>query len=303
MISADGALKFVQLFAPSVVSLLVLAAVLWTREDGILPILIVLLVVAVALIVYLRPARESPENILTRTEIDELLNQKMEVVKYELRVDSNTNLVLNTEEKATFLKDLRVSIASEALKAEIVALKAASFQEFEQRFNTDHTLNSVNRLQTEIQDLSRRGTVALILGILATVSGLIVVGHTIYHGDRPDDLMSALYVYIPRASFAILIVTFGFFFLRLYKQSLPEIKYFQNEITTLEFKALALKVASRTSDSPIYGKILEEISKVERNFILSKDQTTVDIERARIQKQETSDLLDAIQELIKSSKK
>jgi hypothetical protein len=67
----------------------------------------------------------------------------------------------------------------------------------------------------------------------------------------------------------------------------------------VEAKHLALQVTLRSDDSALRSKIVEELSKTERNFILTKDQTTVDLERERMTRNTYSGITDAIKEVLK----
>ena len=52
--------------------------------------------------------------------------------------------------------------------------------------------------------------------------------------------------YAPRLTLSIFIEFFSFFFLRLYKTGISEIKYFQNELTNAELKFIAVEKAIMT---------------------------------------------------------
>ncbi|MGZ2749622.1 hypothetical protein [Burkholderia stagnalis] len=108
--------------------------------------------------------------------------------------------------------------------------------------------------------------------------------------------------FLPRLSFALLIELFAYFFLKLYKSSLSEIKYFQNEITNIEAKSLALRVAL-SSDSPaVTGKVLGSLMATERNCILEKGQSTVDLERAKIERLDVAELAKGASTLLEKIK-
>jgi hypothetical protein len=86
---------------------------------------------------------------------------------------------------------------------------------------------------------------------------------------------------IPRMSLIIFIEIFSYFFLRLYKDGLGEIRFFQNELTNIESKLIALKSAQMSNNSKAIQKATEYLSRTERNFLISKKQTTLDLEKAR----------------------
>ncbi len=104
---------------------------------------------------------------------------------------------------------------------------------------------------------------------------------------------------IPRVTFVIFIEVFAYFFLRLYKQGLTEIKYFQNELTNVESKITALEVAYIKNDTNAISNVIDALSKTERNFILNKDQTTIEIEKTRLDTETTKGLMSMLQNIIK----
>lgn len=75
------------------------------------------------------------------------------------------------------------------------------------------------------------------------------------------------------------------FFLRLYKVGLDEIKYFENEMTNVEQRQVALSVALLQDDPDLRAKILLDIAKTDRNNVLEKGQSTIELEKARIEAQ------------------
>lgn len=89
----------------------------------------------------------------------------------------------------------------------------------------------------------------------------------------------------------MLIEIFAYFFLSLYKAGLSEIKYFQNEITSVESKYLALKVALYSEEKDNIKYVVEQLAKAERNFLLAKGQSTVELERMKSEQQSTLDIL------------
>ena len=95
----------------------------------------------------------------------------------------------------------------------------------------------------------------------------------------------------------ILIEVFAYFFLRLYKTGLGEIKYFQNELTNVEVRALALRSALDHADAATSAAILLKLSDTERNY-LKKDETTPDLERAKAQHDAVESVLERLAKLL-----
>ncbi|WP_353075549.1 hypothetical protein [Stenotrophomonas sepilia] len=141
------------------------------------------------------------------------------------------------------------------------------------------------RLNQEVQALAKRGNLNLVLGIVTTLVGLVSLTYAVATAPRevPVDVLGAHFV--PRLSLSILVEIFAYFFLKLYKQSLAEIKYFQNELTNVESRSAAVAFALESGEKNIASQIALELSRTERNFVLNKGQTTVELERERISSQ------------------
>ncbi len=61
---------------------------------------------------------------------------------------------------------------------------------------------------------------------------------------------------------------FAYFFLRLYRYGLFEIKYFQNEITSAQLRIIALETILMKGSKETIEKFALEMAKTERNIIL-----------------------------------
>jgi len=127
-----------------------------------------------------------------------------------------------------------------------------------------------------------------VIGIL--VSGLGLVTLTWFVVSATSELSSGLHAedaamrFGIRLSVAVFIQVFAYFFPRLYRYSIFEIKYFQNEITGAQFKLLAVVAARDTRDPKIVDKQCLELAKTERNFVLKKGESTVTLQRDAIER-------------------
>lgn len=155
---------------------------------------------------------------------------------------------------------------------------------------------TIQRLYSEIKALARRGNINLILGGMTTLVGLSVLAYFVYEIGKPplDDKISYIANFIPRLSVVILIEIFAFFFLKLYKSTLSEMKYFQNEMTNTEAKLAAIKCSIIVSDKDATSLVIKELITTERNTIIEKGQTTVEIEKNRLEQQNTAAILDSV---------
>ena len=154
--------------------------------------------------------------------------------------------------------------------------------------------NTVSRLGEELRALSRRGNVNLSLGITTAIVGMVILGTFLFTLPPADDALDFAESFLPRISLVILIEVFAYFFLRLYSNSLIEIKYFQNEITNIESKTMALLAATHPGNEKSMKDVIVRLSQTERNYVLRKGQTTVDVERFKMEKETVASLLDAL---------
>lgn len=203
--------------------------------------------------------------LLTQQDKEELV----EKLRNSLETDATEQMLSNMREEVTKIqkKDIRLSVLKDR------------FEE------------TVRRLNHEIFALSRRGNLNLVLGIVTTVTGLAILGYYVFQGNiLLDNPWSFTIHFFPRLTLVIFIEVFAFFFLRLYKSSLAEIKYFQNEMTNIECKFVSLETAISSGDEKVSATVIKTLAATERNYVLEKDQTTVDIEKAKLEKDEISEI-------------
>jgi hypothetical protein len=168
------------------------------------------------------------------------------------------------------------------------------------RATANHMLE---RLQTEVRALMRRGNLNLVLGTLTTGAAATILAYVALTAKLAGgDWRSYMPTYLLRLSVVVFIEIFAFFFLRLYRASLADIKYFQNEITNLEAKCLALEFTILSADQKAANKVAEELARTERNFVLKKDQTTVELEKSRLESQHLQEALATIRAFVPSKK-
>jgi hypothetical protein len=143
------------------------------------------------------------------------------------------------------------------------------------------------RLLKEVNRLGRSNAINLAFGLLSTVAGLSILYSTVFGSKVPETttIEGFLIGYLPRLTLILFVELFAYFFLGLYKKGLSDIKYFQNEITNIESKAVALDSALNFADKDIVAGVIEKIANTERNHILEKGQTTVELEIAKSEKE------------------
>ncbi|WP_285415109.1 hypothetical protein [Pseudomonas sp. efr-133-TYG-5] len=165
-----------------------------------------------------------------------------------------------------------------------------------------------SRLLSEVAALGRRGTANLVFGVLTTIAALGVlaslalntIGPEAYRLVVPNDQLDLgvlTLMFVPKLSLAIFVQAFSLFFLRLYKAGFSEIKYFQNELTNLEVKYLGVVSAVLADDEEAVRDASKSLLSVERNHVLSKGQTTIELEKYKIESRSSSEVIKLLPKL------
>lgn len=211
---------------------------------------------------------------------------------------------IGVAERATIVDDLRASLQNEAAASVLAELRTAVEHE-QERSSTEIDLaarldDSRSRIQKELEALGWRGNLNLGLGAITTVIGISLLGVSVFvEVQATTDMMSLVSHFVPRVTLVLLIELFAFFFLSLYKSSLSEIKYFQNEITNIECWQSALRIAVHDGSSSLLTEVVTKLSSAERNHILAKGETTIELEKARIEQQSQNGLAKALAEVVR----
>ncbi len=237
------------------------------------------------------------------TSLAEALRTDLDRARSE--IDRALSLATNVGEtdREALINDLKEQIRSEAAESLISDMKAsiASTQKRELR---DKELfvrfeESRVRLSRELEALSWRGNLNLALGAVTTVIGLSLLGLSVFQEvTTSKDMWAFAAHFVPRLTLVMMIELFAYFFLSLYKSSLQEIKYFQNELTNVESKQIALRAALDAGDQSMLASMVSSLAATERNHVLSKDQTTVELEKAKIEREGRGDVAKYLSEIL-----
>lgn len=225
-------------------------------------------------------------------------------IKNESKNDFSIENIISEKEKADFILDFKKQVIATSTPELISEFKATIIAYDKEEFYKNEILSLINqsklRLQKEILELGRRANLNLSVGCVASAIGLLTLGWGLYSGDhKSSNIHEFLYNYFPRISFVVLVEIFAFFFLSLYKTSLSEIKYFQNEITNIDVKNIALVASIKDGNKEILVDVLKQLASTERNFILKKGQTTVHLENQKIDNQINMNYAKLISDLLK----
>lgn len=141
-----------------------------------------------------------------------------------------------------------------------------------------------NNINNHIKKLQNNSIINLIIGIIGTIITISVLSLNLLTDHTYRNLQEFIINFIPKLSFVIIIQLFAFFFLRLYKSNLDDTKYFQNELTNIMAKTIALKIAYQQEDRILINELTRDLSKVERNFKLAAGESLLNIEKSKIEK-------------------
>ncbi len=252
-----------------------------------------------------------------------------EFKKLEKKIDETNKKIQSFESKNSFTPEEKNTLKSTIIKntsEETIKtifddkahkltgelLETLGLETFKESF-----YHSIERINEEIRKLNLRANVSLAIGMIISFGGIYMLFISIDMFNSSDFLRyvnnqnemvnktstEILIQMLPRLSFVFIIELFAFFFLRLYKAGLDEIKYFQNELTNIESKLISVEVAYITKDEKSMKEALKVLVQTERNFILKKGETTVELERAKSESENMQNIIKAVPNLFKSKGK
>lgn len=100
------------------------------------------------------------------------------------------------------------------------------------------------RLAQELTSLRARANLNLAIGAATTVVAIALLYWLVLGSERTfENLYALLSHYIPRVSIVVFIEIFAFFFLRLYRTTLTEIRGYQGDVTRLNLQYIAVEMA------------------------------------------------------------
>lgn len=164
-------------------------------------------------------------------------------------------------------------------------------------------LGSEERIKDELKSNSKRATTNLIIGSVIGLVGIFILVWFVFDlftgnmNSVKDQLIRSLEIFGARLCIVFLIELFSYFFLKLYKDCIERTRYYQNELTNIESKKIAILSSVILKDTDHSKAIIESMLCVERNFIIPKDCTTLELEKIRSKSKMEFNIIDAIGKL------
>lgn len=163
-----------------------------------------------------------------------------------------------------------------------------------------------SRLKDECNRLNKHAIINLFLCFFIAFILMSFIAYTSIISNEIKGLHSFeifIVKYLPRIVAVVSLLTMFLYFAKLYKANIIDVKYYQNELTNIEIKQTALQTALINGDNEITNKITLELSIVDRNKVISKDQTTGEIERLKLENEVNKDYLNKVWELLNFNNK
>jgi len=107
------------------------------------------------------------------------------------------------------------------------------------------------RLLQELGTLRRRANLALAFGVLTTIGAVGFLSYLVTSAQREFVSTTAVLAhFLPQVALAVFVELFAFFFLRLYRASLSEIRVYQADLTRLGIQRISVELARADSVKP-----------------------------------------------------
>jgi ABC-type multidrug transport system fused ATPase/permease subunit len=239
------------------------------------------------------------------------LSTELHELKKQIQNIGAVKVDIKETDRSTLLETLRSTISESLGKATFKAIDEEFAKREQKAKELDRLIANFDlireRLLKETGNLSRRANLNLVLGSLTTMGAGIGLLYIVFR--IPLDLSNVLkeeYIgrivahYLPRFFTITFIEVFAFFFLRLYRSGLSDIKFYQNELTNVEMKLAALRAALAIQDNDATRSVITDLSKTERNFILNSGETTIELEKMKAEKTNMKDWLEQLASLVKA---
>jgi hypothetical protein len=234
----------------------------------------------------------------------------------KMKDENNQTKIVNEQIKEALLKNPDVLNVEKNIYEKIVNnLEGSLINKLDDRFKKNvaaefissaiisELLPLTRNTEKYIDRIQRNAIVNLIIGIIGTIISISILAFSILSNQIYTDIDIFFIHFLPRLTFVVFIQLFAFFFLRLYKNNLEDAKYFQNELTNLSAKTSALRIAYITKNDGLIVEMIKELSHTERNFKIQKEETLLNIEKAKIEKDFDLETISAFKDFLKTYKK
>lgn len=137
--------------------------------------------------------------------------------------------------------------------------------------------STVSRLKSYADKLQEKASVNLAWGIASTLTAILILALVLINASPPAEASQIViaFYYTSRVLLVLLVQGISIFFLNLYKSTLNNIMYINNEITNYEARRDALVLSLNSGNVESAQSILLSLALTERNFALKKGETSI----------------------------
>ncbi len=238
---------------------------------------IVLIFFIILLFNYLKDEKENKVKQITDDILWQISHSLKRITEIDLQVKKSS--FESIEDILDFIKN-EIEVYSKKITGALVSDFLLTKDEKINRkllFNAQYKNEIMDRFQLMINSFSKRANINLTIGVLITMLAFGGLGITLFQfsGDYQNN-QTILNYFLPRFLILTFVQVFAFFFLKNYRANVDDIKFYQNEITNIELKALGLSQnfieEGKEGNNEI---ILKALLMTERNFVLKKGQSEI----------------------------
>lgn len=189
--------------------------------------------------------------------------------------------VLSSEEREAVISKISETVESQlndSLLSRIEEKYGLAIQNQKLSETAKKSLDStVVRLKSYADKLQEKASVNLAWGIASTLTAILILSFVLINASPPQEATQIVIVfyYTSRVLLVLLVQGISIFFLNLYKATLNNIMYINNEITNYEAKRDALVLSLNSGNIESSHSILLSLALTERNFALKKGETSI----------------------------
>jgi len=217
---------------------------------------------------------------------DEKVSEYLELVSLLKSIDKSIEKgklesTLSEHERSEIIKNISTTIESQ--------LNESLVQKIEEKYGTtiyndklsdkanELLTNTISRLKNEAEKLQSKATVNLSYGIASTIIAIFILIFVLMNAEPPKEAttITTVFYYTSRLFLVLLVQGISIFFLRLYKATLNDLMYINNEITNYEARRDALVLAFNLKETKSTIDMLSLLANTERNFILKKGESSI----------------------------
>jgi hypothetical protein len=150
------------------------------------------------------------------------------------------------------------------------------------------------RLQSELGSLSRRSNLNLVIGVITSAIAVGLLAYMVLASTLNfDSLTSVVAHYLPRLAIVVFIEVFSFFFLRLYRATLAEMRTYQTDLTALTVQFVAVQAA-------LSAKNPDSASSLSRELLGAKSVQDLTVKEIKTPEIDVKSVLDVLQAAVKT---